>query len=86
MGQILHNCAKTTEATRRAIQNSQESLRTLALKYGINVKTVIKWKNRSSTSDTPMGPKEPHSTILTLDEEAAVVAFRKAELLVYLKR
>ncbi|UUO28605.1 hypothetical protein DCG74_15645 [Bradyrhizobium sp. WBAH42] len=27
MGQILHGCATTTEAVRRAIQNSQESLR-----------------------------------------------------------
>ena len=27
MGQILHGSAKTTEAIRRAIQNSQESLR-----------------------------------------------------------
>jgi hypothetical protein len=30
MGQVLHGCATTTEAVRRAIQNSQESLRALA--------------------------------------------------------
>ena len=30
MGQILHRCATTTEAIRRAIQNSQASLRELA--------------------------------------------------------
>jgi hypothetical protein len=30
MGQILHRSATTTEAIRRAIQHSQESLRTLA--------------------------------------------------------
>ena len=30
MGQILHGSATTTEAIRRAIQNSQESLRALA--------------------------------------------------------
>ena len=29
MGQILHGSATTTEAVRRAIQHSQESLRTL---------------------------------------------------------
>ena len=28
MGQVLHGCAKTTEAVRRAIQDSQESLKT----------------------------------------------------------
>ena len=46
MGQVLHGCATTTEAVRRAIQNSQESLRALAKRYGINQKTVAKWKKR----------------------------------------
>ena len=36
MGQVLHSSATTTQAVRRAIQNSQESLRTLAKRYGIN--------------------------------------------------
>ncbi|MHC2255717.1 hypothetical protein ACVILK_005409 [Bradyrhizobium embrapense] len=44
MGQVLHGCATATEAVRRAIQNSQESLRGLAQRYGINQKTVAKWK------------------------------------------
>ena len=35
MGQILHRGATTTEAVRRAIQHSQESLRTLARRHGI---------------------------------------------------
>lgn len=35
MGQILRGSARTTEAVRRAIQHSQESLRTLAKRYGI---------------------------------------------------
>ncbi len=48
MGQILHGCAKTTEAIRFAIQNSQESLKTLARKYSINPKTVAKWKKRTT--------------------------------------
>lgn len=30
MGQVLHGCAKTTKAIRRTIQNSKESLITLA--------------------------------------------------------
>jgi len=34
MGQVLHGFATTTEAVRRAIQNSQESLRALAKRYG----------------------------------------------------
>jgi transposase-like protein len=43
MGQILHGSATTTGAVRRAIQHSQESLRALAKRYGINPKTVAKW-------------------------------------------
>ena len=81
MGQVLHGSATTTEAIRRAIQNSQESLRTLAKRYGINQKTVIKWKGRTSVTDLPTGPKAPKSTVLSIEEEAIIVAFRKHTLL-----
>jgi transposase len=81
MGQILHGSATTTEAVRRAIQHSQESLRRLAKRYGVNPKTIAKWKARTSVSDLPTGPKEPRSTILSAEEEAAVVAFRRHTLL-----
>jgi hypothetical protein len=72
MGQILHGCAKTTAATRRAIQNSQESKKTLAERYSINPKTVMKWKHRESVEDLPMGPKELLSTALSKVEEAMI--------------
>src|ERR671911_500215 len=81
MGQVLHGSATTTEAVRRAIQHSQESLRTLAKRYGINQKTVRKWKGRGSVADLPTGPKEPRSTVLTVEEEAVIVAFRRHTLL-----
>lgn len=81
MGQVLHGSATTTEAVRRTIQHSQESLRALAKRYGINQKTVAKWKKRSSTTDLPTGPKQAHSTVLTLEEEAVIVAFRRHTLL-----
>jgi len=81
MGQVLHGSATTTEAIRRTIQHSQESLRRLAKRYGINQKTVAKWKKRSSTADLPTGPKEAHSTVLSLEGEAVVVAFRRNTLL-----
>lgn len=81
MGQVLHGCATTTEAVRRAIQNSQESLRALAKRYGINQKTVAKWKKRTTLADAPTGPKEPRSTVLSVEEEALIVAFRKHTLL-----
>jgi len=66
---------------RRAIQNSQESLKTLSKRYAINPKTVAKWKKRSTIQDAPMGPKDPHSTVLSLEEEAICVTFRKHTLL-----
>jgi transposase InsO family protein len=81
MGQILHGSATTTAAVRRAIQHSQESLRALANRYGVNQKTVAKWKKRTSAADLPTGPKEPKSTVLSIEEEAVIVAFRRHTLL-----
>ena len=81
MGQILHGCATTTEAVRGAIQDSQESLSRRARRYGINQKTVAKWKNRDTVADRRTGPKEPRSTVLSAQEEAVIVAFRRHTLL-----
>jgi len=81
MGQVLHGSATTTEAIRRAIQNSQESLRVLSKRYGVNQKTVAKWKKRASVADLPTGPKDPSSTVLSIEEEAIIVAFRRHTLL-----
>ena len=81
MGQVLHGSATTTKTIRRAIQRSQESLRTLAKRHGINPKTVAKWRKRSFVADLPTGPKQPSSTVLSIEEEAMVVAFRRHTLL-----
>lgn len=56
MGRILHGCATTAEAVRCAIQHSQESLRTLARRHGVNQKTVAKWRSRNSVTGLPAGP------------------------------
>jgi transposase InsO family protein len=81
MGQVLHGSARTTAAVRRAIQHSQESLRVLARRHGINPKTVAKWKKRTSVQDERTGPKEPRSTVLSTEEEAIIIAFRRHTLL-----
>ena len=81
MGQVLHGSARTTAAVRRAIQHRQESLRSLAKRHGVNPKTVAKWKKRPSVQDERTGPKEPRSTVLSLEEEAIIVAFRRHTLL-----
>jgi transposase InsO family protein len=81
MGQVHHGSATTTAAVRRAIQHSQESLRALAKRYGVNPKTVAKWRKRSSTADRRTGPTEPRSTVLSVGDEAVIVAFRRHTLL-----
>ena len=81
MGQILHGSARTTAAVRRAIQHSQESLKRLAQRYDLNPKTVAKWRKRTHVQDAPMGPQKAHSTVLSREQEAACVAFRKHTLL-----
>src|SRR5215212_9322588 len=81
MGQVLHGSATTTKAVRRAIQASQESVRALARRYGVSPTTVQKWRKRQTVADQPMGPQQPRSTVLTVDEEAIIVAFRRHTLL-----
>ncbi len=81
MGQVHHGSATTTAAVRRAIQHSQASLRQLAKHYGINPKTVAKWKKRPSTADRKTGPSEPKSTVLSVEDEAVIVTFRRHALL-----
>ena len=77
MEQLLHAGARATPAVRRAIQASTESLAKLAVRYGLDPKTVAKWRARATAQDAPMGPKAPRSAALTPAEEAAVVAFRR---------
>src|SRR5205085_6693872 len=43
-------------------------------------RTVAKWRKRSFVADLPTGPKQPSSTVLSI-EEAIVVAFRRQTLL-----
>ena len=80
MGQVLHGSARTTAAVRRAIQHSQESLRALARRHGVNPKTISKWRKRTSVADRKTGPTSK-STVLSLEQEAVVVAFRRHTLL-----
>jgi hypothetical protein len=95
VGQILHGSATTIELIRRAIQckriktcqrhvfsgNRQGSLIALSRRYGVNPKTVAKWRRRTTVSNARTGPTDPKSTVLTIDEEAVIVAFRKHALL-----
>lgn len=79
--QILHGSAKTTHAVRAAIQRSKATIAELAEKYDLNPKTVMKWRRRQSVEDMPMGPRDARSTVLSVEEEALCIAFRKHTLL-----
>lgn len=81
MGQVRHGSATTTHAVRAAIQRSQASVAELSRELGVNPKTVAKWRKRQTVEDQKTGPKEPRSTVLSEDEEAMVVAFRRHTLL-----
>jgi len=77
----LHGSARTTPRVRAELQRSEESTRALAARYGLNPKTVAKWRARAGTADAPMGPRRPRSSVLTEAEEAIVVEFRRRTLL-----
>ena len=66
---------------RAELQRSQAATRSLAARYGLNPKTVAKWRRRTSTADARMGPSRPRSSVLTEAEEAVVVEFRRRTLL-----
>lgn len=53
----------------------------LAAQYGLNPKTVAKWKKRDFIHDAATGPKDPPSTVLATEEGVLAVAFRKHTLL-----
>ena len=46
MGQVLHGCARTTQAVRIAIQGSQESIMALAMRHGVSPTTIQKRRKR----------------------------------------
>ena len=81
MGQVRHGSATTTHAARAAIQRSQASIAELSRDLGINPKTVAKWRKRQTVEDRKTGPREPHSSVLSKEEEAMVIAFRRHTLL-----
>jgi hypothetical protein len=68
-------------AVRGAIQRSHESLRVLARRNGVNPKTIAKRRSRKSIADLPTGLKKARSPVLSVEEEAVIVAFRKDTLL-----
>jgi hypothetical protein len=73
--QRTHGSARTTPRVRRKIQESEEKNTVLAKRINVSRNTIAKWRARESTSDERMGPKYPRSKVLTLNDEALVLAY-----------
>lgn len=76
----LHKLARTTPAIRAEIAASDESIQTLAQRYGVSPMTVFKWKHRTSFEDRPHTPHRLPTT-LTAAQEIIAVQLRKTLLL-----
>lgn len=72
----MHGSATTTPEIRREIRRSANSVRRLAEKYGIDPKTVAKWKSRPAPDDLPMGPGSTRPKSLSIEEEGTCIGFR----------
>ncbi len=50
-------------------------------RHGVNQKTVARGKKRTAVKNLPIGPKDAHPTVLSIEDEAIIAAFRKHTLL-----
>lgn len=73
MTRPLHGSARTSPEVRTAIRESGESLRVLARRFGVDPKTVAKWRARTTSADRPVPGGRPG---LSAQEEDIVVRFR----------
>ena len=83
MANMLHGSARTTPRVRAELQRPKEKTSVLAQRYGLSRTTVTKWRSRTTTTDAPMGPSQPQSTVLSPAEEAVIVEFRRRTLLAF---
>jgi transposase-like protein len=75
MGQILHKRATTTQRIRAEIQAAEGSLDKLAKRFGVNRKTINKWRSRDTVTDLPMGNGRANS-VLSKEEEQIICKAR----------
>jgi AcrR family transcriptional regulator len=68
-------------AVRTAIQYSCEGVRALCSRYGLNPKTIRRWRDRDDIASRKPGPRAPVTTALRPLAEAMVVCFRRFAML-----
>ncbi len=80
MKQVLHKRATTTHEIRRKIRQEKGSIASIARKYGLNWRTVKKWKERDSVEDKQMGNGRANSK-LTKSEDWLICEIKRLTLL-----
>ena len=68
MPQVYHSNARTNSYTRKIIQNSDLTNIELSKRFGIDVKTIIKWRNRDFLEDKSSRPKTIHYALSSLEK------------------
>lgn len=66
---------------RSMIRKACASNAALSRELGIKIKTVSRLRKRDHLEDAVIGPKDAHSTVLSIEQEAVIVAFRRYTLL-----
>jgi hypothetical protein len=69
----LHGSTRTTPRIRAELQLATGSPKL----YGLNPKTVAKWRARTSVLDEPMAPRDRASQHLSQEQELLAIALRK---------
>jgi len=67
-GITYHSNARTTIQIRKDIQQSNESMESLAERYNLNKNTILKWKHRDELTDKSCRPKRLRTVLSELDE------------------
>ena len=80
MSYQIHTNARTTPTTRKEIQASTHSQRTLAARFGVSRMTIKKWQARKDVVDRSHCPHTLQTTLTPLQEDV-VVALRTTLLL-----
>ena len=80
MGEIF-DASVTASAADRVAQHNRENIGASAVRYHIRPKTVARWKGRQSVIGLPCCSKRLRASVLSAEEEAIIVAFRRHSLL-----
>lgn len=80
MSYQIHTNARTTPTTRKEIQTSTHSQRSLANRFGVSRLTIQKWQARKDVGDRSHRPHTLQTTLTPLQEDV-VVALRTTLLL-----